>query len=81
MSVRTMLTIAIIIAFLAAVSGCSSVPINDAAKQDQLILQVDESVLTPVDRLITLQQYKESQDANQTTNRRRPTGSNPRSDQ
>lgn len=52
------------------VTGCTTVPIPTAPKQDQLVLQVDEALLQPVDQLITLKQYKESQNVSETNNRR-----------
>lgn len=77
MSFKTLLITTIIIVFVVIATGCSSVSIPTAPKQDQLVLQVDQSLLQPVDRLITLKQYKESQDASKTTNQQRRTRSNP----
>lgn len=43
-----------------ALCGCSSMSINDPAKQDQLVLQVDPQLLEPVQPLVTIEQYKQS---------------------
>ena len=52
MSFKTLLLTIIIIVFVVIATGCSSVTIPTAPKQDQLVLQVDQSLLQPVDRFL-----------------------------
>lgn len=43
------------------ITGCSSIDVATAPKQDQLLLQVDPILLEPIGPLITLKEYKEKE--------------------